>query len=61
MGRGVLEVHLVDAKGLSGSDFLGEHPPSRPNYEKEISHQRVFLVLASIWSVLVSVWLIEIN
>jgi hypothetical protein len=23
MGKGVLEVHLVDARGLSGSDFLG--------------------------------------
>ncbi|KAL5227994.1 hypothetical protein ABZP36_016259 [Zizania latifolia] len=23
-GRGILEVHLVDAKGLSGDDFLGE-------------------------------------
>jgi hypothetical protein len=23
MGKGVLEVHLVDAKGLSGNDFLG--------------------------------------
>ncbi|KQK10522.1 elicitor-responsive protein 1 isoform X1 [Brachypodium distachyon] len=27
MGRGVLEVHLVDAKGLSGSDFLGKIDP----------------------------------
>jgi hypothetical protein len=24
MGRGLLEVHLVDAKGLAGTDFLGE-------------------------------------
>jgi hypothetical protein len=24
MGRGVLEVLLVDAKGLAGNDFLGE-------------------------------------
>jgi hypothetical protein len=24
MGRGLLEVHLVDAKGLGGTDFLGE-------------------------------------
>lgn len=23
MGKGVLEVHLVDAKGLYGNDFLG--------------------------------------
>lgn len=23
MGKGVLEVHIVDAKGLSGNDFLG--------------------------------------
>lgn len=27
MGRGVLEVHLVDAKGLFGSDFLGKIDP----------------------------------
>uniref|UniRef100_A0A8R7PW74 C2 domain-containing protein n=1 Tax=Triticum urartu TaxID=4572 RepID=A0A8R7PW74_TRIUA len=25
MARGLLEVHLVHAKGLSGTDFLGEH------------------------------------
>lgn len=27
MGKGVLEVHLVDAKGLSGNDFLGKLDP----------------------------------
>ncbi|KAL6616359.1 hypothetical protein ACP70R_038629 [Stipagrostis hirtigluma subsp. patula] len=27
MAKGVLEVHLVDAKGLSGSDFLGKLDP----------------------------------
>lgn len=27
MGRGVLEVHLVDAKGLFGNDFLGKIDP----------------------------------
>ncbi|XP_066312886.1 elicitor-responsive protein 1-like [Miscanthus floridulus] len=27
MGKGVLEVHLVDAKGLSGNDFLGKIDP----------------------------------
>ncbi|KAG2592858.1 hypothetical protein PVAP13_5NG582800 [Panicum virgatum] len=27
MGKGVLEVHLVDARGLSGSDFLGKIDP----------------------------------
>lgn len=27
MGRGVLELHLVDAKGLFGSDFLGKIDP----------------------------------
>ncbi|KAG8054784.1 hypothetical protein GUJ93_ZPchr0001g29953 [Zizania palustris] len=26
-GRGILEVHLVDAKGLSGDDFLGKIDP----------------------------------
>ena len=33
MGKGVLEVHLVDARGLSGSDFLGACTGrlSRPN------------------------------
>jgi hypothetical protein len=29
MGRGLLEVHLVHAKGLSGSDFLGEYSTAR--------------------------------
>jgi hypothetical protein len=31
MGRGLLEVILVDAKGLAGNDFLGEpgESPSR--------------------------------
>ncbi|KAK8454026.1 hypothetical protein SEVIR_5G382501v4 [Setaria viridis] len=27
MGKGVLEVHLVDAKGLYGNDFLGKLDP----------------------------------
>ncbi|XP_047055389.1 elicitor-responsive protein 1-like [Lolium rigidum] len=27
MGRGLLEVHLVDAKGLAGTDFLGKIDP----------------------------------
>ncbi|KAK1668120.1 hypothetical protein QYE76_056279 [Lolium multiflorum] len=27
MGRGILEVHLVDAKGLGGTDFLGKIDP----------------------------------
>uniref|UniRef100_A0ACD5W2K1 Uncharacterized protein n=1 Tax=Avena sativa TaxID=4498 RepID=A0ACD5W2K1_AVESA len=27
MGRGLLEVHLVDAKGLAGNDFLGKLDP----------------------------------
>ncbi|CAO1944467.1 unnamed protein product [Urochloa humidicola] len=27
MGKGVLEVYLVDAKGLSGNDFLGKIDP----------------------------------
>jgi hypothetical protein len=30
MGRGVLEVLLVDAKGLAGNDFLGEPVESPP-------------------------------
>jgi hypothetical protein len=30
MGRGVLEVLLVDAKGLAGNDFLGESVESPP-------------------------------
>jgi hypothetical protein len=40
MGRGLLEVNLIDAKGLAGTDFLGESVELPP---------RMFLVdLASI-------------
>jgi hypothetical protein len=41
MGKGVLEVHLVDAKGLSGNDFLGACSCVRVN----CVHWRVFLVV----------------
>jgi len=65
MGKGVLEVHLVDARGLSGSDFLGActgrlsrpnccAPPSRVvlRFLGLLLRSRVFgrIIRRSIWS-----------